>query len=227
MVKIKEIPANDRPIERLLNYGSNYLSNEELIAIIIKTGTYKYSSKEISSILLSEIDGLKNIININYEQLIKIKGIGKVKAVTILALIEITRRINMKVETIYNVKITNTSKVFEYYKDKFKEKSQEYFYAIYLDNNKRIIKEKLLYMGTINQTLIHPMDIFKEAYLSSAISIVCIHNHPSGNVLPSKNDIEITNNLRNIGKLMGIEIIDHIIIGQNNYYSFYENGLIK
>lgn len=227
MVKIKEIPLNDRPIERLLTSGSSQLSNDELLAIILKTGTIKQSSKEISSVLLAEIGGLKNLINVNYEQLIKIKGIGKIKAATILSLIEITKRINLKVETIYNVKITNTSKVYEYYKDKFKDKNQEYFYAIYLDNSKRIIKDKLLYIGTINQTLIHPMDIFKEAYLSSAISIVCLHNHPSGNVLPSKNDIDITNNLKSIGNLMGIEIVDHIIIGQNNYYSFYENGLIK
>lgn len=227
MVKIKEIPLNDRPIERLLTSGSSQLSNDELLAIILKTGTIKQSSKEISSVLLAKIGGLKNLINVNYEQLIKIKGIGKIKAATILSLIEITKRINLKVETIYNVKITNTSKVYEYYKDKFKDKNQEYFYAIYLDNSKRIIKDKLLYIGTINQTLIHPMDIFKEAYLSSAISIVCLHNHPSGNVLPSKNDIDITNNLKSIGNLMGIEIVDHIIIGQNNYYSFYENGLIK
>ena len=102
------------------------------------------------------------------------------------------------------------------------DKQQEHFYCLYLDNSKRVIKDKLLFIGTINYSVVHPREIFKEAYMLSASSIICVHNHPTGNVLPSKQDL--TNNLINIGNIMGIKVIDHVIIGQNNYYSFLENG---
>ncbi|MDD3186935.1 MAG: DNA repair protein RadC [Bacilli bacterium] len=226
MVKIKELPTHDRPIERLLNNGVESLSDEELIAIILKTGSKNISSKELSSFILSKTKGLKNLADLNYEQLTKIKGIGKIKATTIIALLEISKRINTKSNNIYNTKFNNTKIVFEYYKEKIGNKKQEYFYCLYLDNNKRIIKDKLLYIGTINMTVVHPREVFKEAYLLSASSIICIHNHPSGNILPSNNDIDLTKNLIAISKIMGINIIDHIIIGIDKYYSFFENNKV-
>ena len=102
---------------------------------------------------------------------------------------------------------------------------QEHFYCVYLDTKNHIIKDKLLLIGTINQSLVHPREVFKEAYLLSATSIICIHNHPSGNVNPSNNDIIITKQLKEVGKLLGINVIDHIIIGKDSYYSFNDNGL--
>ena len=104
--------------------------------------------------------------------------------------------------------------------------SQEHFYCLYLNSGKKVIKEKLLFIGTVNYSMIHPRDIFKEAYLLNAVSIICIHNHPSGDVTPSVNDINMTVNLKNVGELLGIEIVDHIIIGKNKYYSFLENDKI-
>lgn len=226
MSKIKEIPVLDRPIERLINIGPSFLSNEELLAIILRTGSKNMSSKELALSLLKNFENIKDLKNIDYSYLIKKEGIGKTKAASILSVIELAKRINTEVDNINNIKITSSDIVFNYYKNKFETKKQEYFYCIYLDQAKKVIKEKLLYIGTINASLVHPREVFKEAYIVSATSIICVHNHPSGNTIPSKQDIELTSNLKKLGIIHGIEILDHIIIGGNSYYSFYENNRI-
>jgi len=223
MVKIKEIPESDRPMERLIENGVETLSNEELLAILLKTGTKNISAKELSSLLLSKIGGIKKLDNINFEYLNKFRGIGKSKACILLSALELSRRINKEVDTIKNIKLNNTEVVYKFYKDKIGDKKQEYFYCVYLDNQKKVLDDKLLFIGTINYSVVHPREIFKEAYLLGASAIICIHNHPGGNVLPSKQDIEITNNLVEVGKLLGIKVLDHIIICKEKYYSFLEN----
>ncbi|MCM1370560.1 MAG: DNA repair protein RadC [Clostridium sp.] len=225
-MKIKDIPVSDRPIERIINYGVENVSDEELVAVLLNTGTKDLSSKALASILLSNIGGIKNLKEVTLNGLLKIKGIGLKKATTIIASIELGRRINKKIDTLYNVKATRPDIVYEYYKDRLSDKKQEYFYAVYLDNSKKVICERLLYIGTINHSLIHPREIYKEAYLCSASSIILIHNHPSGNLNPSNEDIESTIKLSEIGELFGIKIVDHIIIGQDGYFSFVENGII-
>ena len=144
MVRIKEIPLNDRPMERLILNGVERLSDEELLAIILKTGIKGKSAKELSSLILSKIGGIKKLNKINYEYLNKFKGIGKSKACNLLATIEIARRINREVDTIKSIKLNSTSVVYKFYKDKLGDKKQEYFYCIYLDNQKKVIEEKLL-----------------------------------------------------------------------------------
>ena len=223
MVKIKDIPESDRPMERLIENGVETLSNEELLAILLKTGTRDISAKELSSLLLSKIGGIKKLTNVNFEYLNKFKGIGKSKACILLSALELSHRINKEVDTIKNIKLNNTEVVYKFYKDKIGEKKQEYFYCVYLDNQKKVLDDKLLFIGTINYSVVHPREIFKEAYLLGASAIICIHNHPGGNVLPSKQDIEITNNLVEVGKLLGIKVLDHIIICKEKYYSFLEN----
>lgn len=223
MVKIKDIPALDRPRERLINNGVESLSNEELLAILFKTGTKGKSAKDLGSNLLSKIDNIKRLNDINLEFLKNIRGIGISKSCDLLAAIELGKRINREVDTIKNVKLTSSDIVFKYYKDKIGDKKQECFYAVYLDNGKKIIGDKLLFMGTVNYSLVHPREIFKEAYLLGASAIICVHNHPGGNPLPSKQDFEITNNLIEAGKILGVKLLDHIIICKNNYYSFLEN----
>ena len=223
MVKIKDIPESDRPMERLIEYGAETLSNEELLAILLKTGTKDLSAKELSSLLLSKIGGIKKLTNVNFEYLNKFKGIGKSKACILLSALELSKRINKEVDTIKNIKLNNTEVVYKFYKDKIGDKKQEYFYCVYLDNQKKVLDDKLLFIGTINYSIVHPREIFKEAYLLGASAIICIHNHPGGNVLPSKQDIEITNNLVEVGKLLGIKVLDHIIICKEKYYSFLEN----
>ena len=145
------------------------------------------------------------------------------KACVLMATIELSKRINNEIISIKNIKLTSSDLVYKYYKDKLGTKKQEYFYAVYLDNSKRIISDKLLFIGTINYSLVHPREVFKEAYLNGATALICVHNHPSGNVMPSKQDYDITNNLINVGKILGIKIVDHVIISNNNYYSFLEN----
>lgn len=223
-MKIKEIPVLDRPRERLLQVGSSNLSNEELLAIIIKTGTKNKSSKEIANDLLKTVNNINELKNINYNSLLKIEGIGSVKAIDILASIELGRRINKTVQSLNNLKFTNPNIIYEYYKDTLGFIKQEKFICIYLDTSKKIIKEKLLFVGTINYSMVQPREIFKEAYLCDASNLIFIHNHPSGNVLPSRDDINLTKKLTELAHLFTIGIVDHIIITKNGYYSFYENG---
>ena len=223
-VRIKDIEKIDRPRERLINNGVESLSNEELLAIILKTGTHEVSAKELANIIIKELDGIKNLNNINYEKLKTIKGIGIAKACEILASIELGKRINREILNINNVLLNKTSKVYDYYKDIIGDKQQEYFYCVYLDNKKRVIKDKLLFIGTLNYSVVHPREVFKNAYLLSASSIICVHNHPTSNTLPSKPDLDLTKQLIEAGNLLGIKVIDHVIIGKNNYYSFLENG---
>ena len=224
MVKIKDLPILERPRERLVNYGINTLSNEELIAIILKTGTKTESSKVLASNILKQVKNINDLNNITLPELLKIKGIGIAKATEFLASIELGKRVNTNNLIIKRTKFTNPEIIFEYYKDKLNDQKQEIFYAVYLDASRKIIEEKELFKGTINQSLIHPRDIFKYACILDASSIICIHNHPSGNIIPSKEDIKITNKLKEIGILFNIPIVDHIIIGKDKYYSFYENG---
>lgn len=225
-VKIKEIPLNDRPRERLKHKGVESLSNEELLAIILKTGTKDMSAKSVASNLLKEIENINNLSDISLEKLTNFKGIGQAKACELLASIELGKRINSKIESIDKIKISNASNIFNYYSPLLGHKKQEHFYAVYLDIKNHIIKDKLLFIGTINYSLVNPREIFKEAYLSDATSFIVIHNHPSGNSEPSAMDINITKELSNIGAMMEVKLLDHIIISKHNYFSFKENGMI-
>lgn len=224
-VKIKELPLLERPRERLINYGVECLSDEELLSIILKSGVKNMSVKELSAYILSEFNGIENLKNINYYVAKKIKGIGDAKACILVALSEICRRMNRKVASLKGEKLNTPQKVFDFYKAKI-EGPQEHFYCVYLDANKKVIEEKLLFIGTANYSLVHPRDVFKEAYLINATGVICVHNHPSGDVKPSKEDINATIRLREVGMIMGITVIDHVIVGDDKYYSFLENGKI-
>jgi len=222
---IKDIPIEDRPRERLINNGVENLSNEELLAIILKTGIKNESVKTISSKVLKEVKDIYDLKNITINKLLNIKGIGKVKAIELIAALELGRRVyyNKKVE---RKKLDNAENVYEYFKYYFIDKKQEYFYCLYLDSKNNLIDKKLLFIGTLNKSIVHPREIFKEAYLLSASNIICVHNHPSGDVNPSKEDIRFTSNLVQIGLIQGIPILDHIIIGNDSYYSFFKNNNI-
>lgn len=226
-VKIKEIPKDERPRERLIKYGVSKLSNEELLAILLKTGTKDKSAKDLANDLLIKIGSVKSLEDMNYYLLSKIKGIGEAKACTILTAIELGKRVNEDVTSLNNFQINSAELVYKYFKNLFRNKKQEFFYAVYLDNKKKVIDTKLLFIGTLNYSLVHPREIFKEALICSASTIICIHNHPSGNIEPSKEDVELTDRLSNIGKMIGIPIIDHLIIGNNKYYSFADNGILR
>jgi UPF0758 protein CD1144 len=224
-LKIKEIPQEERPRERLLCYGVEQLSNEELLAILLKTGTRDMSAKVLASYLLKEIGNISELQHTSYQVLAQMKGIGRAKACTLLAAVELGKRVLQKKSILYQ-KFTDAYQVASYYQDKIGHFKQEYFICIYLDVSKKLIHEKVLFIGTLNRSLVHPREVFKEAYQVSASSIICIHNHPSGEVLPSKEDVLFTSQLVKVGKMLGIEVIDHIIIGEDKYYSFFENNRI-
>ncbi len=221
-IMIKEINKEERPRERLIKYGANKLSNEELLSIILKTGTKNYSVKTLASLVLKEIDNINSLKDITINKLTSIKGIGKVKAIELLASLELGKRVYYLKEK-KDIILNNSTKVFDYFKDLLIYEKQENFIAVYLDSKSRLISYKKLFIGTLNTSCVHPREIFKYAFLESAYSIIVIHNHPSGEVDPSIPDIELTNSLFSIGKLIGIQVVDHIIIGRDKYYSFYEN----
>lgn len=226
MYKLKEIPKIDRPRERLINFGAESLSNEELLSILLKTGTKDVSVKELASTILNKIGEINKLSEMNYHVLSSIQGVGSAKACTLLAVVELSKRITRKNASLNNVIIKSADIAFDYFQYIFKDQKQEYFYVIYLDNKKRVIENKLLFKGTLNQSIVHPREVFKSACILSASSIICVHNHPSGNVEPSKEDINLTKRLSEIGILMGIKVVDHLIISDDKYFSFLENNLI-
>lgn len=226
MVKIKNIPINDRPRERLLNMGAESLNNEELLSIILGSGNKNESVKDISNSLLGIVNDISELKYINYQCLKKIKGIGNAKACNLLAVFELCKRMNKNIVSLNGSVFNNPDIIFNYFKDKFINEKQENFYCVYLDSKKRIIESKLLFKGTVDRSLVHPREVFKEAYMLSASSIVCVHNHSSGIVNPSQEDCFLTKMLKEIGDVMGISVNDHIIVGIDKYYSFFENGEI-
>lgn len=223
--KIKEIPINERPRERLLEVGKENITDKELIAIILKTGLKEKNVEDIAIELLNTYS-FQDLKDIEINDLTKIKGIGQTKAIELIASIELGKRIFLKEKNKSKALLT-PKEIWKDAKYMLDGKKQEYFYCYYFDNKQKLIQKKLIYIGTINSSITHTREIFKEAYKVSASSIVCIHNHPSDDTTPSNADISFTNNLIQTGKIQGIPIIDHIIIGDTNYYSFYEHNNIK
>jgi len=222
---VKNIPKKERPRERLINNGVSNLSNSELLSIIFKSGTKDCSVIFMANEVLSTIDNISNLKNATINTLTKIKGIGTVKAATLLAALELGKRVYYEVDGT-SIKLNNVFSIYNYFNYLLRNKKQEFFYVVLLDNKKNLIDTKLLFVGTINKSVVHPRELFKEAILNSASSIICVHNHPSGDSTPSPEDKEITKTIKSVGETMNIPLVDHIIIGKNNYFSFYENNII-
>ena len=226
MNSIKDIVKTERPRERLLKGGVEKLNNEDLLAIILKTGTKDKNVKELALEVINYYGSFKNLKDITINQLTSIKGIGEVKAIELVAALEFGKRILLDNDMHTKKKLVNAKDIWNYTKYLFNGKQQEYFYALYFNNKQELIGKKILFIGTTNKSIVHPREVFKEAYLLSANSIVCMHNHPSGDTSPSMQDINFTKSLIDIGKIQGIPIIDHIIVSDNSYYSFYEDSKI-
>ena len=222
-MNLKKIPDEEKPRERLVKYGKDNISTNELIEIVLKSGTRKAGIKEISHNIMSSVNNINELKDMEVNTLMNIEGMSRVKAIELVAAIELGRRVYMDDNYKELVELTNPSTIINYFHGLFSGKKQEYFYVVYLDNQKKYIDKKLLFKGTVNYSLVHPREIFKEAYMLSASYIVCIHNHPSGDASPSSNDIDITKRIKEIGNMHGIGLLDHIIIGDNNYYSFFED----
>lgn len=226
-MKIKELPLNERPRERLMKMGVENISNEDLIAILVKNGCHNYSVRDIALEILKRVESLNNLVNLRMETFSDIKGLGKVKIIELMAAIELGKRIYLKYELDEQERLNEPEKIYLNNLYLFRDKKQEYFYCLYLDNKNRLLERKLLFMGTINRSLVHPREIFKEAYLLSSSGIICMHNHPSGDLMPSDEDILLTKNLVEIGRLQGVNVLDHLIVTNHGYYSFFKEGLIK
>lgn len=225
-LKVKDMLQSERPRERLLDCGVENLSNEELLSIILKSGTKEKNVKELSIEVLTKFGNISNLKEVKVESLREIKGIGQVKAIELVATIELGRRIFLKNKKNNKKKLVNAKDIWLETRYLFFDKKQEYFYALYFNNKQELIDKKMLFKGTINKSVVHPREVFKEAYLLSASSIICMHNHPSGDVSPSSEDLFFTKTLYEIGNIQNIKVLDHIIVSNDTYYSFFENGNI-
>lgn len=222
MFFIKEMPESERPRERLVKEGVAKLSNVELLAILLQTGTRAYSVIELSKKLLYKLDSLGEINEITVQELTALEGIGTAKACTILAALEFSKRVfEQMIEK--REQIGGPKDIYERFKGQLDKLEQEHFYTVYLDTKNQIISEKLIYIGTLNQSVIHPREIFRHAVKVSANSVIFVHNHPSGDASPSQADYKATHQLEMSGTIMGIQIVDHIIIGKKQCYSIKEN----
>lgn len=219
--RIKDIPENERPRERLKEVGVGNITDKELLSIILKTGIKNKNVSDLSIEILNKYS-LSDLKDLSLNELKNIKGIGEVKAIELLASIELGKRIFLK-KDIKLKKLDNPEAIWKSSRYILADKKQEYFYCYYFNNKQELIERKLIFMGTINSSITHTREIFKEAYRISASSIICIHNHPSNDVTPSRADIEFSKNLFATGKIQGIPVSDHIIVGDNSYYSFYEH----
>lgn len=220
-MKLKELPVNELPRERLINYGVESLTNEELLSIILRCGTKNISVKEVSNNILSSITSINDLNNIDLSELSKIKGVGIVKAVTLKASIELGKRVS-NIEISNLMKLNNSNIVHDTFKSLFVGLKQEKLLAIYLDNKKRLVSYKIITIGTKDETMFHPRDIIYNAIKCNASGIIIIHNHPSGDITPSKEDINMTNTLIDSCNIVGIPLLDHLITNTKNYYSFFE-----
>ena len=187
LMKIKDLPKNEMPRERLLQYGVENLSNMDLLSIILRTGIKDISVRELSADILNSVGSLNNLADAGIRELSNIKGMGSVKAITLIAAVELGKRISSQ-EISLHMKLSNVELVHNAFKKYFINLKQEKFIAIYLDNKKCLISYKVLSIGTIDKTIVHPRDVFNEAIKVSASSIIVMHNHPSSDITPSKED---------------------------------------
>lgn len=215
-MKIKEIAIEQRPRERLKFKGADSLSDVELLAILLQNGRHGENVVDLSNRLISTFD-LEKLNSLSLHELMKIKGIGLAKASKIIAAFELSKRINSG--KICEKIVKNPSDIANHYMEKLKDLKKEYFIAVFLDSKNKIIKDEVISIGTLNSSLVHPREVFKEAIKQSANSIILVHNHPSGNVEPSEKDYRVNKVLIETGNLVGIKVLDHLIVGNKEFVS--------
>lgn len=222
---INKWSIQDRPREKFYSKGRKSLTDAELLAIIIGNGTKNASALQIAYLILENNNYSLDVIRkLELQQLMRIRGVGKAKAIAILSALELSCRI--KNNSFDKIKITKSQTAFELLKGIFQDLKHEEFYVIYLNNSHIVLDKKCISKGGITATVADGRIIFKEAILLNSTSIILAHNHPSGNVQPSDSDINLTKNLKEFGKCVDIKILDHIIVADNLYFSFVDNGMI-
>ena len=226
IVKVKDLPENDRPREKLLSKGGENLSDAELIAILLRTGKKGKSVLTIAQELIQSEKNLAVLASKSLKSLTDIEGVGNDKAATLLAAFEISRRVQHQSKWFSDKKITAPSEVAEMFIPLLFDDHKEKFIVVCLNSANKIIKYEIISVGNLNSSIVHPREIFKVAIDNSSASIILIHNHPSGNPEPSNEDIAITKKIVDAGKIMDIPVFDHIIIAGRNFTSFVEKRLI-
>lgn len=221
--KIKDWPEDERPREKLLQQGPSGLSDAELLAILLRTGTGEITAVDLAKSLLVHYNTLRELSGRSIGEYKQLKGIGNTKAVTLAAAFELGRRLAAGVRPT-KLKVLSPGTVAERYIPLLETAKQEEFRVILLDTANNIIGEQTVTRGSLNMSIVHPREVFKKAITDSAAGIMVVHNHPSGNPEPSSEDKEVTRNLAKAGSIIGINLIDHIIIAGHNYYSFAEHN---
>ena len=232
---IKNLPASERPYEKFLSLGASGLSDADLLAIIIKTGTRDKTVIDIAQDILSGRHGnLLNLYEMSYEELLSIPGIGQIKAIQLKAIAELSLRI-AKTKKVQSIRMNNPQTIADYYMEQMRHLTNEVVICAYFDVKSRFLGDKFISKGSLSSSVVdvgstmapvHPREVFCQAVKKSAAAVIFVHNHPSGDCTPSRNDIAVTDRLIEGSGIFSIELCDHIIIGDNEYYSFYENKLI-
>ncbi|SHH99194.1 RadC family protein [Clostridium intestinale] len=225
-LKVMDLPLNERPEEKLFLYGAESLSNTELIALILRCGSKNENVLGLSSRVLETVDGLNGMLSAGIQDFLQINGIKKAKASRLIALCELTKRINSYRGTAEEIKITEPRIVANILMNEMQNLPQEVLKLIILNTKNVVISIKEVFKGSLNSSIVHPREIFSEALKKNAASIIICHNHPSGDPTPSKEDINITLRIKECGKIIGIELLDHVIIGNGNYASMKEKSII-
>ena len=223
MLLIKELPINERPRERMIHHGREALSVQELIAIILRTGSRDQSVIDLAQSIYKGCRSVKALNTLTIQELTRMKGVGPAKAVQLLAALELGTRMAEEPFS-HQVRLSSPEEVFNYMKGSLEMENQEKFFALYLDTKARLIKKQLLFIGSLSSSLVHPRELFRHAVRYSAATIIIVHNHPSGDPTPSGSDAQITEVMMDNGRLMDIEVVDHIIIGKGRYHSFRQHG---
>ena len=224
---MKDIPNAERPYEKCLKQGAEALSDAELLAVLLRTGTKGENVLALAKRLLYQDGGagLLGIHQFSFQSLMKLKGIGKVKAVQILCLSELAKRLS-KASVEPRLRFSSSQSVAEYYMEDLRHRNQEVMKLLLLNSKAELIDETNISKGTVNASLVTPRELFVEALKKEAVSMILLHNHPSGDPTPSRDDILTTKRISECGLLIGIELLDHIIIGNNCYVSFREENLL-
>ena len=225
---ISELPEEERPYEKCERFGASNLTDIELLAVLLRTGTRGESSMQLADRILHPVFSQNGILNIHQwsmEQLMQIKGIGKVKAMQILCLSELAKRLS-KASASTGLDFTTPESIAKYYMEDMRHCRQEEVKLLLLNTKARLISETNISKGTVNASLVTPREVFVEALQKNAVSIILLHNHPSGDPTPSREDVLLTKRVKDAGELIGIDLLDHIIIGNNCYISMREQRLI-
>ena len=222
---IHDLPVSDRPRERLQRLGVEALSAQEILAVILGRGISGESVMVTAQRLLSQFGGLKGISGASIEELSRIKGIGIAKAAQIKAAVELANRVDGYSETVSRPLLRTPEDVAALVKGRLKEKKKEYFLAVLLDTRNQLIKTAEISIGSLDSSIVHPREVFKEAISASAAAVIFVHNHPSGDTEASGDDIRLTKRLAEAGEIIGIDVLDHVIIGGKAFRSLKREGL--